>query len=337
MWGEGCTYWWGWVALSCILRAGARPGRGRARAHCPRAPHADGPLGKWGVRGRGQRGGRERGLQKQREVNRLHPHLAFCGEGKNQPKDPKRQRRHPTPRNPGWAGTTFRCGCSGGRGWASRWRAGRGHTHTHSHAHGRGDPRRARGARPGRACLRVRAGTGRGERRGAATGGWRMAVAGRAPAARVCSRSLRLPSVLSFLLFFLQNLPGNFVFYSVFFFSLIFFPPFLSSRCCRGYVLLAKFVVPPLRFPHSPRFGSVQCPFVCRHTAGFFLPLFQENWNSLGSKWILRRTMLKISFWIFKKRFTKKLLKFSHQFSFILSTSKYLWLQSRCKRGLVIR
>lgn len=51
-----------------------------------------------------------------------------------------------------------------------------------------------------------------------------MAVAGRAPAARVCSRSVRLPSVLSFLLFFLQNLPGNFVFYSVFFFfSLIFF------------------------------------------------------------------------------------------------------------------
>lgn len=81
--------------------SGGTAGPGRARAHCPPAPHADGPLGKWGVRGRGQRGGRARGLQKQREVNRLHPHLAFCGEGKNQPKDPERQRRHPTPRNPG--------------------------------------------------------------------------------------------------------------------------------------------------------------------------------------------------------------------------------------------
>lgn len=81
--------------------SGGTAGPGRARAHCPPAPHADGPLGKWGVRGRGQRGGRARGLQKQREVNRLYPHLAFCGEGKNQPKDPERQRRHPTPRNPG--------------------------------------------------------------------------------------------------------------------------------------------------------------------------------------------------------------------------------------------
>lgn len=81
--------------------SGGTAGPGRARAHCPPAPHADGPLGKWGVRGRGQRGGRARGLQKQREVNRLYPHLAFCGEGKKQPRDPKRQRRHPTPRNPG--------------------------------------------------------------------------------------------------------------------------------------------------------------------------------------------------------------------------------------------
>lgn len=258
--------------------SGGTAGPGRARAHCPPAPHADGPLGKWGVRGRGQRGGRERGLQKQREVNRLYPHLAFCGEGKNQPKDPERQRRHPTPRNPGWAGTTFRCGCSGGRGWASRWRAGRGHTHTHSHAHGRGDPRRARGARPGRACLRVRAGTGRGERRGAATGGLTDGC-GRESSGSPCVLSLRAPSLRAFLSsFFPSKSPWEFCLLQrfLFFFSHFFFFLFLSSRCCRGYVLLAKFVVPPLRFPHSPRFGSVQCPFVCRHTAGFFCLFFKK-------------------------------------------------------------
>lgn len=152
----------------------------------------------------------------------------------------------------------------------------RAHSHAQPRTRARGSPQSPRGAP--RPCVSAcPCGDGAGRAAGSGYGGadgWLWPGELRQP---VCALApCAFPPCFPFFFFFLQNLPGNFVFYSVFFFLSFFFFPFLSSRCCRGYVLLAKFVVPPLRFPHSPHFGSVQCPFVCRHTAGFFCLFFKK-------------------------------------------------------------
>lgn len=146
-------------------------------------------------------------------------------------------------------------------------------TRTATHT-GAGIPAEPAGRAPAvRVCVSVR-GRGGESGYGGLTDG-----CGRESSGSPCVLSLRAPSLRAFLSsFFPSKSPWEFCLLQrfLFFFSHFFFFLFLSSRCCRGYVLLAKFVVPPLRFPHSPHFGSVQCPFVCRHTAGFFCLFFKK-------------------------------------------------------------
>lgn len=150
-------------------------------------------------------------------------------------------------------------------------------TRTATHT-GAGIPAEPAGRAPAvRVCVSVRGrgGESGGERlRGA--DGWLWPGELRQP---VCALApCAFPPCFPFFFFFFKISLGilSFTAFSFFFSHFFFFFPFLSSRCCRGYVLLAKFVVPPLRFPHSPHFGSVQCPFVCRHTAGFFCLFFKK-------------------------------------------------------------
>lgn len=154
----------------------------------------------------------------------------------------------------------------------------RAHSHAQPRTRARGSPQSPRGAP--RPCVSAcPCGDGAGRAAGSGYGGLTDGC-GRESSGSPCVLSLRAPSLRAFLssFFFFKISLGilSFTAFSFFFSHFFFFFPFLSSRCCRGYVLLAKFVVPPLRFPHSPHFGSVQCPFVCRHTAGFFCLFFKK-------------------------------------------------------------
>lgn len=185
-----------------------------------------------------------------------------------------------------------------------------GHTHR-AHAHGAGhthkpgipagsppEPCRARlrgcpsvcrcpcGQQPAGGSRSPAAGGGR------CSPGWRMDGwdAARQPLAALL-RSHGSPRGYLFFIFFTFKISLGILSFAAlcfFFFFFLSLPPFpsRSPSSCRGYVLLAKFVVTPLRFPHSLFFfflgDLLQCPFVCRHTVGFFFCLF---FKKIGILW----------------------------------------------------